>query len=85
MNPGVESVQRIVLAAPRSEPIREAEKILVASKTYTTACWTILSSSFRKAPPGPPIPSSMDQATDGLGGADKNSAREKSSRRRRKR
>src|SRR5271156_4505907 len=29
VNPGVESVQRIVLAAPRSEPVREAEKILL--------------------------------------------------------
>src|ERR1700686_981601 len=30
VNPGVESVQRIVLTAPRSESIREAEKILLA-------------------------------------------------------
>ena len=29
INPGVESIQRIVLAAPRSESIREAEKILL--------------------------------------------------------
>jgi hypothetical protein len=29
INPGVESVQRIVLAAPRSETVREAEEILL--------------------------------------------------------
>jgi len=29
VNPGVESVQRIMLAAPRSESVREAEKILL--------------------------------------------------------
>ena len=32
VNPSVESVQRIVLAAPRSESIREAKKILLVDR-----------------------------------------------------
>jgi hypothetical protein len=32
INPGVESIQRIVLAAPRSESIREAKEILLVDR-----------------------------------------------------
>jgi hypothetical protein len=43
----VESVQRIVLAAPRPEPIGKPDEVLleIASRTAATACWTTPSTS----------------------------------------
>src|SRR5207237_7187399 len=37
-------IQRLMLAAPRSKTVREAEKVLLILRMVATACWTILSS-----------------------------------------
>src|SRR6267143_3324330 len=58
-------IQRLMLAAPRTKTVREAEKVLLVNlilRMVTTACWTILSSNAA-TPNGRCRPSSFSMYT----------------------